>query len=421
MICLLPHAAYLSETSRMIAIYKALAARGASVVMATHGGLFEGLIASEGIPYERLSPTMDEARCRRFIAENVGVGANLDGPYSDAELEALSASQADFFRRRGVRAVVTGFEISALLSARLAGVPLITEHAGAFVAPVFERGLAPAPSIPPPPLRRLPAPLIRLLMNTGAHRRDLWARALDRTARRLGVEGVPSLPALLMGDLTLVTETPEVLGIPQGELHAWRPRHPRAYRQTPTLRYVGPMFAELDLPVPARVEAFLAAPGPVAYVALTSTPEETVRRAALRVAEAGVRVLVAGSGTALPGLERDGVMVEGVLPSHKIMPRVAFAVTAGGQGSVQCAMAAGTPLIAAPLHWEQDFNVDRVARLGAALMVPMREAGGPVMTRAARKVLRRPSYRRAAGRIAALYRDGNGPANAAQAILDYLA
>ena len=35
MICLMPMCAYLSETSRMIQIYKALRARGAKVCMAT--------------------------------------------------------------------------------------------------------------------------------------------------------------------------------------------------------------------------------------------------------------------------------------------------------------------------------------------------------------------------------------------------
>jgi hypothetical protein len=36
-IVVMPHCGYLSETSRMIEIYRALARRGASVRMATHG------------------------------------------------------------------------------------------------------------------------------------------------------------------------------------------------------------------------------------------------------------------------------------------------------------------------------------------------------------------------------------------------
>ena len=72
MICLMPMCAYLSETSRMIQIYKALRARGAEVCMATHGGVHEALIAAEGIAYDIVGPHMDEARGRRFILDNVG-------------------------------------------------------------------------------------------------------------------------------------------------------------------------------------------------------------------------------------------------------------------------------------------------------------------------------------------------------------
>lgn len=43
-VCLLPHCGYLSETSRMLAIRRALLERGASVCLATHGGTHERLL-----------------------------------------------------------------------------------------------------------------------------------------------------------------------------------------------------------------------------------------------------------------------------------------------------------------------------------------------------------------------------------------
>ena len=42
--------------------------------MATHGGVHEALIAAEGIAYDIVGPRMDEARGRRFILDNVGIG-----------------------------------------------------------------------------------------------------------------------------------------------------------------------------------------------------------------------------------------------------------------------------------------------------------------------------------------------------------
>ena len=49
MICLLPHCGYLSETSRMLAIRRALVARGARVCVATHGGTHERLLGELGV------------------------------------------------------------------------------------------------------------------------------------------------------------------------------------------------------------------------------------------------------------------------------------------------------------------------------------------------------------------------------------
>jgi hypothetical protein len=43
-------------------------------------------------------------------------------------------------------------------------------------------------------------------------------------------------------------------------------------------------------------------------------------------------VLVAATGHDMAGLEHDGVLVEGVLPSHRVIPRIHVAVVGGGQG-----------------------------------------------------------------------------------------
>ncbi len=55
-ICTFPNCAYLSETSRMIEIYKELKSRNVDVVMATHGGPYEWLFEDEGIEYTIVKP-----------------------------------------------------------------------------------------------------------------------------------------------------------------------------------------------------------------------------------------------------------------------------------------------------------------------------------------------------------------------------
>jgi hypothetical protein len=45
-------------------------------------------------------------------------------------------------------------------------------------------------------------------------------------AAELGVEPVPSFAALLLGDLTLVTDVPELLGLPRAEVDGWDAARP---------------------------------------------------------------------------------------------------------------------------------------------------------------------------------------------------
>ena len=47
-ICCFPNCAYLSETSRMLAVYKKLNEIGAEAILATHGGTYEFVLKDDG-------------------------------------------------------------------------------------------------------------------------------------------------------------------------------------------------------------------------------------------------------------------------------------------------------------------------------------------------------------------------------------
>ena len=424
MICLLANCCFLSETSRMIELHRALRARGAEVCVATHGGVHERLLRDEGVAYDVIGPGFTAERCARFVRSVPGIGPPDQSMWSDDEIRAYVQAEATHFAEHGVRVAVTGWVLTALLSTRVAAIPLVTEHAGSFLPPLFERGLLPAPSAPiGMPLERwLPAALRRRLFNAGVDRLDLHTGGFNRVAGELGVPGVPSFPALLLGDLTLVTDVPEVLGVSRTEMEHWTPHHPSRYRPGTHLRYTGPMYARPSAEVPARVERFLEGSRPIIYVAITSSPAGLVRHVVAALRGVGARILVAGTVHDLYDLEEDGhVLVGGVLPSHRIMPRVDLLVSAGGQGSVQTALASGIPLIGIPLQPEQDANVALVERAGAARLVAQGAAGGEAMPRAATQMLADSRHREAAQRIQATFATVDGPGLGADAIIELAA
>jgi UDP:flavonoid glycosyltransferase YjiC (YdhE family) len=244
---------------------------------------------------------------------------------------------------------------------------------------------------------------------------------LNQIAVELGVDPLPSLASLMVSDLTLVTDVPEVLGVPRDEMATWRPRRPQAYRPGTRLTYTGPLFARLDLPVPEPVRAFLDGQRSTVYVVLSSSSPQMLREVTQRVRDAGPRVIVGATIHDFGPVTDSDIVVAGLLPSHLIMPSVDLVVCMGGQGTVQSALASGTPLIGIPLHPEQELNVAVAARQGAGLTIAPRHAKTPAMTSAVRQVLGDANFRTQAQRVRGLYAGVDGAANAAQAIQGCLA
>lgn len=406
----------------MLEIYRALVERGAPVRVATHGGTHEWVLRDAGVPYDLVEPRITRRRSEAFVRAAVGVGPPDQSMWSDEEMLAHVGAEAAYFREHGVRVAVTGFTLTTLLSTRVVGIPLVTEHAGSWVPPTFERRLLPALTARAriPFGRWLPEPLARRLINSRAERLTIHIAGFNRVANELGVIGIPSFSALVLGDLTLVTDVPEVLGVPRDELESWTPRTPSRYRPGTRLRYTGPIYGKLAAPVPEGVERFLVRPRQIVYVALTSTPPELVRDVVGALRPLDASILVAATVHNLRDLEEERVHVAGVLPSHEIMPRVDLAVTTGGQGSVHCALASGVPLLGLPLHGEQELNVTLAERQGAARLVPRRAAGTGLLTETAREMLADDRYRDNARSLQAIFASVDGPGAAADAILELL-
>lgn len=420
MIVLLPNCTFLSETSRMLAIARALEARGEPVTVASHGGPYEHLLDEAGMPWRRVAPATTADESAAFLEGVLSLGPNPKPLYPAEFARAAARAEADLFREVGARLAVIGFNLTTYFSSRLASIPVATSHGGSYVPPVLERGLCPVSVNPPlPSLGKLPRFARRWLAN----RVPRWIKApadLNRIACELGVPPLPSFMAMMCGDLTLVTDVPDVVGVPREDLESFRPWQGKLWPTT-TFRYTGPLFAELERPTPERVERFLRADGPVVYLAPTSVREPFLRELIAAVSAAGARVLVAATIHDVGDLETDRVMIEGVLPNHVIMKQVAACVIMGGQGSVQTAMACGTPFVGMPYHGEQELNVHLAEQHGMAIRLSPKLGGSEQMTAAVRTLLTDGSFRANAERVKQLYAGIDGADGAALAIIEFLA
>lgn len=423
MIAFLPHCDFLSEVSRAIAIAGALRERQVPVSFASRGGRFSHLIPEAGFSLQPLDPPVTEETTRRFF--EILTSMDPSGPanfYTDAELREAVRSELEFLRSTEARLAVTGFTLSAYVSTRLADIPLATDHGGSFVPPVLGNNLGPVMVNPPDPrMARLPAAVQRWLFNRLSGLFKGPTKQLEQYAEALGIESpVSSWASMMCGDLTLVTELPEVLGLSEKKLAGWRPRWPYRFARDISFRFTGPLYARLDLPIPPAVDDFLEADDPVVYVSMSSVDEGFLRAVVEVVKKAGYRLLVGATVHDVADLSDNRTLVTGVLPNHLIMPQVDAAVIMGGQGTVQTAVASATPFVGLPLHGEQELNVAVAERLGMAIRMAPSEATTPALTEAIRSLIDDPTHAAGAERAAEHYRNVDGAANAAEAILAWL-
>lgn len=124
-----------------------------------------------------------------------------------------------------------------------------------------------------------------------------------------------------------------------------------------------------DRPLPAELEAFLAAGAPPVYVGFGSmaahAPEGIARVAVEALRAHGRRVLLARGWADLAPLDdRDDCLVIGEVNQQSLFSRVAAVVHHGGAGTTTTAARTGTPQVVLPRIADQPRWAARVAELG---------------------------------------------------------
>jgi MGT family glycosyltransferase len=142
---------------------------------------------------------------------------------------------------------------------------------------------------------------------------------------------------------------------------------------------------------------------------------------------AGARFFAAAA-EALAGMDVRAVMVAPVdmvpdpppnvlvvprVPQLALLGRVAAVVGHGGHNTVVEALAAGVPLVLAPVRDDQPLVADQVVRAGAGTRVKFHRVTAPMIRDAVESVLGTPSYREGAARVRASFAAAGGAPAAA--------
>ena len=276
---------------------------------------------------------------------------------------------------------------SALSGAEAAGRPSVVLMHGPYMMP--------RPDAPPPGTGFMPAagPL-------GRGRDTAIVALMERVFRT-------AMPVLNQAraefGLAPVHSLADVIGAASRVLVCTSPSYDFAAGTVPgNVRYVGPQLDD------AAGGGTWEDPGgpPLVLVGLSSTvmshEEELLQRAADALGRLPVRGLVTTGPAINPAVIRApaNVSVRRWVRHADVLPYCSAVLSHGGHGTVIKALAAGVPLVVAPLGRDQPDNAARVVRAGAGLRVS-RKAKPDDLRKTLGRVLDEPRFRTAARRMAA--------------------
>lgn len=362
------HAYNYGDCSRAIEVALAMKATGAKVWFFHRGGTFVDKIREAGLEPVPLRPFITEAQNETLMAmdqHRAAIGTPL--PYTDAELTAMVESELAAFREIQPDGVYCGLNLSCMISvphARIASISLVPT---ALCPAFFKERLASFPDAMDTPVLRHLVPrwakrqLINRIMLGDLAKRS--AVVFNQVRARYGLPPIYNFPSLVRGELTLLPDLPELSGLGAARL-------PEGYS------YSGPLFARLPLPIPEQAKRVFSHPGLKVYCAMGSSAPAELFRSVIEILRSIPNVSLVCATTSLVdpdelGNPSDRFFATRFLPAHHVNELADIAVIHGGQGTVQTAVWAGTPVVGVGMQWEQQANLDGLVKAGVGARLPL--------------------------------------------------
>jgi len=117
----------------------------------------------------------------------------------------------------------------------------------------------------------------------------------------------------------------------------------------------------------------------------------------------------------------DNCWVADYAPGSALMEHADAVVCQGGNGTIYQALSHGVPIVGIPTMHDQEFNLDRVAALGAGIHLSELRFRPEQLLAAVDEVVSEPGYRAAADHQRDVLRTYHGPTRAADAVEELLA
>lgn len=386
-----PESFNMGETTRCIEIARMARERGHTVLFHVYSPKYIGLLESAGLPVHLREPIMSDAEAEQIMALDQGRGVRH--PFTTDMVRRRVTAELAAIRDFNADAVVIGSNLTMLLSARIAGVPIFYARPYAYSSTYFSKKPVGGELAAPGWLRAVarvlsykPASFVRVAREHGLR---LPHRTVDMLSADVNL--ICSLFTQLRGD-SLVE--PDV--------------------------GVGPIYYRAPGELPQIVHE--PRERPLIYVGMGSSGSADILVQVLRQLSAAPVDVLVGGGVQLSDTSKLGSNIHfaGTIPAHLLAGHIDASITHGGEGTVQTACLAGVPFAGIAMQAEQSWNIEECVRYGNALRFTKNDVRRGNMRDILDRLLSDEGMRARARQLGEAMRTMDGAALAVEKIEDYL-
>jgi UDP:flavonoid glycosyltransferase YjiC (YdhE family) len=195
----------------------------------------------------------------------------------------------------------------------------------------------------------------------------------------------------------------------------------------------GPLYARSDLKLDEDIAAHMTKrPGPSILVTMGSSGTEEFLFEAIRAIKLNPNDnwnAVVLASKSICSIDKAIEVADGdprLLVTDRFIPAPAanaladLIITHGGQGTVQCALAAGKPLVGVALQVEQQTNLDNAMNAGAGIRIQKQHWKAKYIRSTVLRVLKDPTYAEKARGLAETLNAMDGAATAAEVMWKFI-
>ena len=386
-----PESFNMGETTRCIEIARVARERGHTVLFHVYSPKYLGLLESAGLPVHLREPIMSDAEAEQIMALDQGRGVRH--PFTTDMVRRRVAAELAAIRDFNADAVVIGSNLTMLLSARIAGVPIFYARPYAYSSTYFSKK---------PVGGELAAPgWLRAVARVMSYK----PTSFTRVAREHGLRLPRRTVDMLSADVNLICSLFTQL---------------RGDSLVEPDVSVGPIYYR----APGELPQIVREPRerPLIYVGMGSSGSADILVQVLQqLSAAPVDVLVGGgvqlSDTSMLG---SNIHFAGTVPAHLLASHIDASMTHGGEGTVQTACLAGVPFAGIAMQAEQSWNIEECVRYGNALRFTKNDVRRGNVRDILGRLLSDEGMRARARQLGEAMRTMDGAALAVEKIEDYL-